>query len=348
MTYFDTSPGLRSPCGDKTYYFRVESIDSAGNVSYRSIAVGDALKDTTRPADVQGTEAEGFDDFIQVRWDPNSDCDIDEYRIYRAHCNYGDWFPCPDRDYEGPALDFYKRYIAMANDQDDIPTYPTTHYDPKGSFPKNLPDCGGPFVLIGSITHEEAEKRKGEIGKAYFNDETVPAESPICYAYLVKAVDRSQNESGYMPIPDPLSEIIVCQRLRDKNPPGPAIISGLLARDSTVIVEWIGPPVQDIAAYHVYRSNKEDGVYTWVGGRTVVPPPGTGVVLTSPYSPPGIVGCDSIPLVSRDWMSAGRIVDTAEPHDILWYKVVGIDQQGNETLPDSAVWCEHLHVQVKP
>ena len=337
ITIFDTSPGLRSPCGDKTWYYRVETVDSSNNISYRSIAVGDALKDTTRPDNVKGTEAEGFDDFIQVRWDLNTDCDIDEYRIYRAYCNYGDWFPCLEREYDKATLDLYKQYVAIFGDRDGTPTYPTTHYDPKMNVPKNLPDCGGPFELIGTITHQEAKERKEADGKAWFNDETVPAGSPICYAYLVKAVDKSQNESGVMPIPDPAKEIIVCQRLRDKNPPGPAIISGLLARDSTVIVEWIGPPVQDIAAYHVYRGTDENGPYDWVGGRTVVPPPGTGVVLTEPYKPPPVVGCDSIPLVSRDWMSAGRIVDSVEPRDIWWYKVVGVDQQGNETPPDSAV-----------
>ena len=336
IEFFDTSPGLRSPCGDKTYYYRIETFDSTGNRSYRSVAVGDALKDTTRPDNVKGTETEGFDDFIQIRWDLNTDCDIDEYRIYRAYCNYGDWFPCPDPNYRGPALDLYKRYIAGARDQPGQ-SYPTTHFDPKDGGTSDLPDCGGPFQLIGTITHDEARTRKEEAGKAWFNDETVPAGSPICYAYIVKAVDRSQNESGFMPIPDPATEIILCERLRDKTPPGPAIIAGLFARDSTVIVEWIGPPVQDIAAYHVYRSENENGPYTWAGGRTVVSPPGTGVYLTEPYKPPAVVGCDSIPLVSQEWMSAGRIVDTVVPREIYWYRAVGVDQQGNETPPDSAV-----------
>lgn len=334
VTMLDTSPGLRSSCGDKTWYYRVEALDSAGNVSFRSIAVGDALKDTTRPDNVQGTEAEGFDDFIKVRWDLNTDCDISEYRIYRAYCNYGDWLPCPDSTYDRETQEVLKKYIAMYNDQPG--TSSTTRYDPKKN-PRRPYDCGGPFELIGTITHEEARARRESAGKAFFDDNTVPTESPICYAYLVKAVDRSQNESGIMPIPDPTKEIIVCQRLRDRTPPGPGIIAGLFARDSAVIVEWIGPPVQDIAAYHVYRAEKEDGPYVWAGGRTVVPPPATGTVLTAPWTPPGVVGCESVPLVSRDWMSAGRITDTVEPRDIWWYKVVGIDQQGNETPTDSAV-----------
>lgn len=334
----DTSPGLRSACGDSTYYYRVETVDSAGMVSYRSIAPGDALKDTTRPDNVTGTEAKGFDEYIRVLWDLNSDCDISEYRVYRAYCNYGDWVPCPDTTYDREAQEMYKRYVRIFSDRAGGSYNPshTTHWVPpdKGMLPI---DCGGPFVLIGSITHEEAAARKASEGKAYFDDMTVPAGSPICYAYLVKAVDRSQNESGTMPLPDPTKEIVVCQKLRDLTPPGPAIISGLLARDSSVIVEWVGPPVQDIAAYHVYRSSQENGPYTWVGGRTVVPPPGVGVPLTSPYKPPAVVGCDSIPLVSRPWMSAGSIVDRVDHHRIWWYRVVGIDQEGNETPHDSAV-----------
>lgn len=333
----DTSPGLRSDCGDVTYYYRVETLDSAGMVSYRSIAPGDALKDTTRPDNVKGTEAEGLKESIRVKWDLNTDCDISEYRIYRAYCNYGDWVPCPDSTYDREALEIYKRYVQIYGDREGSTWDPKSASSYNPDFPKLPVDCGGPFELIGSITHREAEERKELEGKAYYDDMTVPAGSPLCYAYVVKAVDRSQNESGSMPLPDPLKEIIVCQRLRDLTPPGPAIVSGLLARDSSVIVEWIGPPVQDIAAYHVYRSDKENGAYNWVGGRTVVPPPGSGIELSSPWTPPAVVGCDSILLVSRSWMSAGKITDQTDHHRIWWYKVVGIDQQGNETSPDSAV-----------
>lgn len=331
VSYLDVSGGLRSPCGDKTWYYRVEAIDSADNISYRSIAVGDALRDTTRPDNVKGTEAEGFDNYIKVRWDLNSDCDIDEYRIYRAYCNYGDWIPCFDTSYSRDDQKRFGQYLEEWQKQQK-----KDGKDVK-DIKEMLESCGGPFMLVGTISHDEAEDRKAATGKAYYDDMTVPAGSPICYAYIVKAVDRSQNESGTMPLPDPTKEIIVCQRLRDKTPPGPAIISGLFARDSAVVVEWVGPPVQDIAAYHVYRAPKEDGPYTWTGGRTVVPPPGTGVNLIEPYKPPPIAGCDSIPLLSQSWMSAGRIIDDADPREIYWYKVVGVDVDGNETPHDSAV-----------
>jgi fibronectin type 3 domain-containing protein len=154
----------------------------------------------------------------------------------------------------------------------------------------------------------------------------------------VKAVDKAQNKSGSWPFPDPATERTVCQRLRDKTPPDPAIISGLFARAGAIRVEWIGPPVQDIRAYHVYRSENENGPYKFVGGMTVEAPPAVPQVLHSPYKPPPVVGCDKIPITLIDSMSMGFFIDTrVDQKTIYWYKVVGIDQSGNEAAIDKAV-----------
>jgi hypothetical protein len=173
----------------------------------------------------------------------------------------------------------------------------------------------------------------------FFDDHSVPPGSPLCYAYIVKAQDHSQNISGRFPVPLSPPEIIVCQRLRDRTPPEPAIVSGLFARDDSIQVDYIGPPVQDIAAYHVYRSDSSQfSGYHWVGGMTVVPPPGTGTRLLAPYKPPLQVDCSSIPLVSNPYMSAGTFFDrNVERKHIYWYKVLGIDRSGNESSPDSAL-----------
>ena len=307
----DSTAGLRSPCIDSTLYFRVEAVDAVGNISRRSIAVGAALKDTTRPAIVRGTRAEGYDDYIRVKWDLNTDCGIDAYLIYRSLCDRGKWYPCPPTFGKGRLLD-----------------------QPAASNDKRKGDCGGPFVLVGVIPQSVAKTTGG-----FFDDRAIPAGSPLCYAYLVKAQDHAQNISGALPIPQVPPEIIVCQRLRDRTPPEPAIVAGLFARDSAVQVDYIGPPVQDIAAYHIYRSDSARfGAYHWVGGMTVVPPPGTGVPLVAPYTPPPQVECDSIPLVSNPYMSAGTFFDRhAERKHIYWYKVLGVDRAGNQSLPDSAL-----------
>lgn len=309
----DSTGGLRSACRDSTLYFRVEARDASGNISRRSIAVGAALKDTTRPAVVRGTRAEGYDDFIRVKWDLNSDCDIDGYLIYRSLCDYGTWWPCPDKSPAG-------RPLALPNDQTG----------------KRRGDCGGPFVLVGVIPNSVAKSRGNP---TYFDDHSVPPGSPVCYAYLVKAQDHAQNISGGFPIPMLPPEIVVCERLRDRTPPEPAVIAGLFARDSAVQVDYIGPPVQDIAAYHVFRSDSgQFGAYQWVGGMTVVPPPGSGVPLSAPYAAPAVVGCDSIPLVSNPYMSAGTFFDRkVDRKHIYWYKVLGVDRSGNQSTPDSAL-----------
>jgi len=308
LAALDADPALRPPYGEKSFWYRVDCRDAAGNVSSRSAAVAGHLRDITPPSPPQGVDAEGFDAFIRVRWKLNTEPDLDGYLIYRSLCDFGDWVPC-DRE------------------------QPTTTHVP-GKRP-----CSGPFVLIGNLSQAEAESLAAVPGGTpFFDDHTVPKGSPLCYAYLVKAQDHAQNKSGSWPIPNLTTEMIVCQRLRDKTPPEPAILSGLLARDQAILVEWIGAPVQDIKAYHVYRSENETGPYTWVGGMTVEVPPAPPVVLTSPYHPPPFVGCDSLPLQTRDDMSAGSFLDTqADPKRIYWYKVLGVDQSGNETAVEKAV-----------
>lgn len=308
FTAFDSTAGLRSACLDSTLYFRVEARDAAGNVSRRSIAIGAALKDITPPAIVKGTSAEGFDDFIRVKWNLNTDCGVDEYLIYRSLCDRGGWFPCR--------------------------TFTDAHGVVHDVSINNKRDCGGPFALIGSISAADA----AALGNPpHFDDHSVPPGSPLCYAYLIKAQDHAQNISGSFPIPQS-TEIVICEHLRDRTPPEPAIIAGLMSRDSAIQVDFIGQPVQDIAAYHVYRAEAQAGPFSWVGGITVVPPPGTGVRLTSPFVAPPSVGCVTIPLVSNPYMSIGTWTDsTADRKRLYWYKVLGVDQSGNQSPPDSAL-----------
>ena len=190
----------------------------------------------------------------------------------------------------------------------------------------SLNGCNDSIEFLGYVSQIDAITD----GKGRFKDFTVPKDSPLCYAYLIKAIDETQNRSGAWP-PDSKKETIVCQRLRDKTPPEPAIISALLSYDSLIRVEWIGAPIQDIRAYHVYRSTSETGSYVWVGGMTVEKPPAPPVVLLQPYQAPSLVGCADLPAVSHEGMSVGGVDDASgTPKQIYWYKVVGIDVAGNE------------------
>jgi fibronectin type 3 domain-containing protein len=198
--------------------------------------------------------------------------------------------------------------------------------------PADRSRCESDFVLLGYVSHADALADGPR-----FDDTTIPAGSPLCYAYLVKAVDEAQNLSGSLP-PDPVKEKIVCQRLRDTTPPEPAVITSLAARDDAVLVSWVGAPIQDIAAYHVYRAEADSGPWTFVGGLTVETPPAVPQVLSAPYQAPTAVGCADVPLKVHDGMSEGSFLDAgAQPKLTYFYQVRGIDLAGNESAGGVAV-----------
>ena len=323
----DNDPILRPTFGEKTYWYRVEAQDAVGNLSARSAAISGNLADITPPAPPKDLAAEGFDDFIQLRWSANTEPDLDGYQIYRSLCHNGVCNPCDPRVRPGavPAKQLDRQNSAPKDERE--PAVGAGKDAPTGQQGKDEV-CGGPYALIGTVSRADATPMGATVT---FEDRTVPAGSPLCYSYWIKAVDRTQNRSGAWPVPNPAIERTVCQRLRDKTPPDPAIISGLFARDRAIQVEWVGPPVQDIRAYHVYRSAALGGPYTWVGGMTVEPPPVPPAVLTVPYKPAKTPTCDTIPLVPIESMSMGSFLDTnVSAKDTYWYKVVGIDQSGNE------------------
>jgi hypothetical protein len=327
-TAIDTSPNLRPAYGEKTYWYRIQALDASGNVSAYSAAVGGHLKDITPPLPAKNLSAEGFDTYIQLKWSPNTEPDLDHYQIFRSYCHNGKCNPCD------PSI--RKEAAASLTGESSTPS--------EGKDNTRTP-CTGEYVLIGSVSFSEAKAMGDPIT---FRDTTIPKNSPVCYSYWIKAYDRVQNMSGTWPFPAP-DEQTVCQRLRDKTPPDPGIISGLFAREGGVRVEWIAAPVQDIRAYQVYRADQETGPYKFVGGMTVEPPPAMPQVLTAPYQPPAVVKCATIPLVAIDSMSMGAFTDkTARPKQIYWYKVLGVDQSGNETPMASAVPMSTFTYEASP
>ncbi len=90
----DSSSILRPLYGEKTYWYRVEAIDTAGNIGARSAAVGGHLKDITPPSSPTNISAMGFADSIRVIWRLNGEPDMDGYSIYRSLCHLGKWKDC--------------------------------------------------------------------------------------------------------------------------------------------------------------------------------------------------------------------------------------------------------------
>lgn len=344
--YTDTDPNLRSAFGNKTWWYRVRAIDQSTNISQWSSAVSAIVKDITKPDIVKNLVTKGFEEYISIKWQPNTEPDVASYMIYRSLCHLGSWVDCSRqkecREWQNydPAKEDKKDEKNTANPSNrDNPSATT------GAPTTQLPcPCSGPFVFLGEITKDSVTKAIS-IGNFFFDDHTIPPGSPLCYAYWVKAKDSSGNQSGNWPLPSAAEQAqIKCERLRDRTPPENAIISGLFAQAEQVRVEWIGPPTQDTRAYHVYRAEGTDpkdepsgAAYAWVGGMTVELPPTLPKVLASPYVPPGMATCDKISVQATPWMSQGYFEDkNIKPKLTYWYKVVGIDYDGNETPLDRA------------
>src|SRR5262249_11691911 len=85
VTTLDSSPNLRTQYGEKTWWYRVRAIDAAGNLGAYSAAVGGHLKDITPPDPPKSVSADGFDDYIEVQWAPNTEPDLDHYQVYRSY-----------------------------------------------------------------------------------------------------------------------------------------------------------------------------------------------------------------------------------------------------------------------
>lgn len=295
VEFTDSDPTIISYYGEKEFYYRIDCVDANGNQGVLSSASSGHTDDIYPPDITINVKAEGFSEYIRIMWTSNNEPDMMSYEIYRALCHLGEW------------------------------------PDPRGQEKTGI--SGGDFALIGEISHWEAVELENSYGQAYFDDYSVPTESPLCYAYWVKSRDSSQNLSGDWPYPSNIEKAnIVCQRLRDETPPPSPIVTAVQARDEAIYLEWIAAPSQDLGAFHVYRSNKENTDYNWEGGITVEEPPTPPVSLSFPYNPTTPPGCDEIPLVAHEGMNAGFWMDKkVDPKKIYWYKITSVDQNGNES-----------------
>lgn len=286
LAWSDTDPSLVPPYGEQDFYYRLTCSDIHGNTSAPSAIISGRIPDTRPPGPTLPAGAEGFADHIRTFWKPNTEPDLAGYQVWRGVCDRG------------------------------------LIYNPGNDKPGNRCDV----TLVGDVSFVESKERFDEVGKIYFDDYSLPAGSPLCYAYWIRAYDLSQNlYMGNHGCPVDHNEY-VCQRMYEETPPPAPIITALRARNDAVLIEWIGSPVQDLRAFHVYRGDKEDDPPVFVGCKL-----SNGV----PYSGkwPGIKPqCADIPAEPDPSMSSGSFLDTTvEANRIYWYRVSALDWLGNES-----------------
>jgi hypothetical protein len=299
----DNSLELVPQFGEKDFWYRLVCVDIHGNRSAPSASVAGRVPDTTPPGPTDVTGAEGYDDHITVYWVPNDEPDVVGYQLYRTACDFGKPYQ-PRKGQYGVAPG--SAYLLAETE---------------------FQWGGCDFALVGEVTATDAENQLATTGRAYYEDYTVPEGSPLCYAYWVRAFDASGNvREGNAAVCPQLESEYVCQRLRERVPPPVPTIVGLKARSEKVIVEWASAPIQDLRAFHIYRSLREDDDPGFVAS----------VDLDGVASPDKWEGtrpsCGEIPAA----IDAAALIlsftdEGVDPKETYWYRVSALDWVGNES-----------------
>lgn len=298
LSWTDTDPALIPPYGAKPFFYRVRVVDPFGNLSAPSAVITGTVPDTRPPGRTDLVAATGAADHIRVEWRPNPEPDLAGYQIYRGVC---------DRGY------LYIPGIVRTKDKDGKVV----------STGESRERCD--LTLVGDVPLGDANAMWATDGRIWFDDFSVPEGSPLCYGYWVRAYDLAGNlYDGNRGCPK-LGEYL-CARLREKTPPPVPVMTGLRARNNGVLVEWRSSPVQDLRAFHVYRSDSELDPPRFLACVFT-----DGTVSATPW--PGLVpSCDDVPAVPDPLAAQGAYLDdTAEPHHVYWYRVSAVDWLGNES-----------------
>ncbi|MEY2444362.1 MAG: hypothetical protein QOE00_942 [Ilumatobacteraceae bacterium] len=298
VSWTDLDPVLIPPYGSTPFFYRVRVTDPFGNVSAPSAVVAGAVPDTRPPGPTTLVAVTGRATSIRVEWQPNSEPDLAGYQIYRGVC---------DRGF------LYVPGIVRTKDKDGkVVSHGESRYH-----------CD--MTLVGDVPVGEANLRLAADGVIWFEDFSVPEGSPLCYGYWVRAYDHAGNLYA-QPSGCPQEGEYRCGRLREKTPPPVPVMTGLRARNHGVLVEWIGSPVQDLRAFHVYRSDKETGPPTFLA--CVFTDGSVSLTRWTGLMP----SCADVPAVLDPLAARGSYLDgTAEPHQPYWYRVSALDWLGNES-----------------
>ncbi|NQX13466.1 hypothetical protein HQQ80_17705 [Microbacteriaceae bacterium VKM Ac-2855] len=295
QTWTDTDPVLVPPYGTQPFFYRLRVVDAFGILSAPSAIVAATVPDTTPPGPTDIIAATGAADRIRVEWKGNPEPDVGGYQIYRGLCDRGYvYVPGVVRvpGQEGPDRSRYR--------------------------------CD--MTLVGDVPVGEAASRLFLQGVIYFEDTSVPANSPLCYAYWVRAYDHSGNLYAGEDAACPKPGEYVCAALHEKTPPRAPVVTAMRARNRAVELEWIGAPEPDLHAFHVYRSDTEAD-----SGRFVACVFTDGSVQATPWA--GVVpSCSAVPVVADPLAAHGVFTDhDVEPHLVQWYRVSALDWLGNES-----------------
>jgi len=291
LSWTDTDPLLVPAFGEKDFYYRLQCVDTSGNISAPSAVLAGRIPDTTPPGPTTMKGSKGYADHNRIFWDENTEKDLGGYQIYVGLCDMG------------------------------MP------YRPESKTQKEAYNEPCDFSLVGELLLSEAKKRMADTGQIFFDDYSVTAGSSVCYAYWIRAFDTARNVyPGRLSGGCPDIGEYVCQKLLEEEAPPVPVISAMKARSNSVIIEWLASPLQDLKAFHVYRSENKDASPSFVASVLT-----DGTVSLSRWE--GLSPrCEDIPAEANPTAVLASFEDKGiEPGNIYWYRVSALDWLGNES-----------------
>ena len=177
-----------------------------------------------------------------------------------------------------------------------------------------------PLHLLTDITDKDSTTYK---------DYSIPKGSPICYRYALRAYDKAQNLSA-------MSDS-VCERLRDKTPPDPPVITALKAREGAIKIECVAAPIQDMKGFIIERSESKDSGYKIVYSDSI----------------PKSVACGDIPssvdtVLAKKANQVSYVDKNVDPEKVYWYRVRAFDHNGNKSKPSPSISTYTFEIKSLP
>ena len=271
-----------SAAPERIYWYRVFAWDRAGHVTGSGVFSA-SYKDNRPPLAPDFVRYKSSTETgVTIEWKPSSDADLAGYRIYRRVCGTKPiqvpYNGAPPSNFGGTSIK-----PSWTDDQfrliKTIPAgqgYTQAQTQPANQKTTGQTGSGGQMTLQGSKPLNQAT---GLQNFPDYTDSSLPEMSPLCYEYVVRAYDRSQNVSI------DTKGNIACGRMRDTKGPAAPTITKLKARGNSIRVEWVAPPTPDLFTFRILRS--EDGA-AWTK------------VSIDPSFPPQ-VKCEDMPPEGRDW-----------------------------------------------
>lgn len=266
----------------KPYFYKIQAIDDADNISLISGAVWAVAQDTTPPLPPTNITYKTEDNKVFLEWSPSTSKDLKGYFISRGFTRERKLRITPESIEDNQFADEGKFYPGHTYHYGIVAVDISFNESPVETLSVKIPDAlppSPPFNCSRSPTEQgfvrvswqqsmsldvelyRVYRYKGDSKKLikkkegkpfYFIDSLVTKGEE--YSYSITAVDSSNNESE-----EAKTKSIIPT---DITPPAQPENVNIKVKENGIEISWNMKPTADLKGFDIYRCNSIDGVYS--------------------------------------------------------------------------------------